>query len=488
MSQPAPHPNPGSPPAAHFTYQVAAQSHLAVRRPVAVFFYPTEFTFRRQRHLHLASLAAPDPKRLPPDGARSAYTYVMTWTLASYGVASDEARSKIFTKLLAAVGRTKSFGGLESIFLSGFAHAHALGQTSAVHQAATLWREFGAPKRLGGGAKRSPVLDATHQRIYFITHASLVALAPGGSHAGLIDPSAGTDVIASVIAEGLFDVGTVADGPTCGQYARGIGSIVGAVAGGAAGAVAGATPSAGIGAIPGGIAGGLAGGSAGVAIGGALGDIICGWMAPSPGPAPGGGGGAGGAPMGSNEGDGTGQSSGAGPTQGEGPGEGENNQSNQSENNQSENNQSNQSENNQSNQSNQSNSGGDGDNSGDNDNSPGDGDNSGGMPDPDDPNGVPNPDDPRGSVAFIAGYAAVPAATFALVGAAWQFRDMPQLAADGTVAAYGFLQPAAGTGDRTQVAGTGYREGVETAGVAGSRIGSGAVIDVNAAKKAEGRP
>jgi hypothetical protein len=452
-----------------------------------LWFYPPQFVWTTLQGLHRASLAGrPDGHHLPAQRARAAYVNGLTAAMGQFWIASDHARCSLFDRLLDAVQHARSFDGLESPFLSGFNTVEVLGDHARVMRAEGLWKSFGAPAHLGGGAQRAFVLDTSTSTVLFLSATAVLSLGVKGAHANLI-ASAAAHLAVQLPQAGLVDAGAAQDGDTCkGLFALGGAIVGGVVFSGAAGAA-----TAGPGAVPAWAPGAALGASAG----GIAGNLLCGWItAPS---GSGGTGGAGGAGQGVAI-DTTGDNNTGGPTN-ENAGTVDQTQSSSSEGGAS----SSQSESNSSQSSTEGpNASGNGSGSGSGDNSgsgsgdnsgSGSGDNSGtgsgndnhsgdgGMPNPDDPHGYPDPNSPRGFGAITSTFptgAGVASYLTRTSSGAWLCHGVAQLTDKGTVAHAGIL--AAIPGFAAQTVGGIAMQG----GIAGVLASAATVAQQTAATKA----
>jgi len=385
--------------------------------------YPASFTCKTMQGLHRCAIGKGTSKQLPQAGAKKAYRNALECVLAQFAVAPDEARVLMFKQVLDYVEEHgHSFDGLESLFLTGLNTAGATKHNALVNRGIGLWTKYGAPKAIGGGAKNCHLLDASTDTMYFIDHAGLTRLAPGGKNEKLFEKHSG-DMTRQIEGSGIFNPGEAQDYDSCVRTSKSVGALVGGCFGAVAGMVVTKNPWAAGGAA-------LSGASAGRSLGEEMGQDWCSHERPA-GSATGG------------EGAGPG---GLGPEGGPGPDEGPDSgggTSGRDELNYTP------SDSGGSSQDDSSSSVDSSDDSGGDD-----GDDDAGMPDPDDPDGFPSPEDPRGIPVISMTYPDGAGVKGLVVksGSGWSMQNLPQLDAQGRLQSYGYLATTPPAQNAIQVA------------------------------------
>ncbi len=209
--------------------------------------------------------------------------------IGQFAVMPDVGRQNLFESLLQSIEHTKSFDGLESVFLTGLNSMGLMGKTDLVTQGLTLWDQIGISIPSDGGSTLTPFLDTSTNTASFLGSNALSSLGPQGANRAVLSQGPGLGLGIQSLAEGDGDGGgtggnepsggnepTGGNEPSGGSQPPGGGgdpepSLIETIFQ-AAGTLVGAI----VGLITGGVAGGQAGAKVGGAIGQAIGGLILG--------------------------------------------------------------------------------------------------------------------------------------------------------------------------------------------------------------------
>lgn len=254
-------------------------------RPAYVLFLPAETAFVRLQELHrrttgkTSGFTTGAPPRLTRKRAKREYARSFYLALAEFMVAGPKTRGALLHGVLAAAAKTRSFDGLEALFLTGMSQAAKSDPTAFAHGAAA-WHQFGCPAQLGGMSQAVPVYDTSTGLLQFVGLGGFQSLGSSGGLLASGTPSGGELNLGAIggsdVADGAETGACMAAWAAGGTLVVGwLGGIVGAAAGGAGGTAVepgGGTVAGGAGGF---VEGFEFGGKAGAALGTVVGYYVC---------------------------------------------------------------------------------------------------------------------------------------------------------------------------------------------------------------------